>query len=47
MSDEDPIKILQVRFAKGEISVEQYEQMLSFLTRDISSYKQSENKETE
>ncbi len=42
MSDEDPIKILQVRFAKGEITAEQYEQMLSFLTRDISSFKQSE-----
>ncbi|HPY60115.1 MAG TPA: SHOCT domain-containing protein, partial [Methanospirillum sp.] len=42
MSDEDPIKILQIRFAKGEITAEQYEQMLSFLTRDVSSFKQSE-----
>ena len=39
MSDEDPIKILQIRFAKGEISEKQYEQMLSFLSRDISSFK--------
>ncbi|NLW76119.1 MAG: hypothetical protein GXY18_06805, partial [Methanomicrobiales archaeon] len=38
MSDEDPIKILQVRFAKGEITSEQYEQMLSYLVRDISSF---------
>jgi len=45
MSDEDPIKILQVRFAKGEISAEQYEQMLSFLIRDVSSFKQTEKKE--
>ncbi|MBT3762185.1 MAG: hypothetical protein HOF89_06370 [Candidatus Nitrosopelagicus sp.] len=30
-SDDDPLKILKVRFAKGEISKEEYEEMKSTL----------------
>ena len=37
MTEEDPIKILKVRFAKGEISTAQYEEMLSYLLDDVSS----------
>ena len=43
MSDEDPIKILQVRLAKGEINSQQYQEILSFLLRDISSFQQNDS----
>jgi hypothetical protein len=37
MAEEDPIKIVKVRFAKGEITASQYEEMLSYLLEDVSS----------
>ena len=36
MSEEDPIKILKIRYAKGEINTAQYEEMLSILVKNVS-----------
>jgi len=37
MTEEDPIKILKVRLAKGEITTSQFEEMITYLLDDVSS----------
>lgn len=41
--DEDPITILKIRFAKGEISKEQYEEMLQTLSKEPPTSREFES----